>query len=139
MRATLFHESHNDLVIIVAARDDALQTETVQARQGFQEDTDGARVTIRTSIPPSHPACTTRCCRWLQSRRRQRWPRPTTPQHRQLVPHRAHRSRVDLYDDDRRPHTPTSSFSPDRYCFEYFFLSPNSTRLFSSRARSPSI
>jgi prepilin-type N-terminal cleavage/methylation domain-containing protein len=135
LRATMFNESHNDLVIMSQRATNALQTETVQARQVFQEDADGAAYRSALLIPTRYPAWTTTLLPVLQSGDDTMAPDTATRYTgnsylivRQLEPLSI------FYDDDGDSRTPDVEFLADRYCFEYFFLSPNSSRRFSSSA-----
>jgi len=130
MRATMFNESHNDLIIMSQRAMNTLQTETVQARQVFQEDADGAAYRAALQIPSRYPAWTTTLLPVLETSDETLAPDTTTRYTgnsyfivRQLEPLSI------FYDDDGDSHTPDVEFLADRYRFEYFFLSQTSARL----------
>ena len=134
LRASMFNESHNDLIIMSQRAMNTLQSETVQARQVFQEDADGADYRSALQIPSRYPTWTTTLLPLLQSDSTMA-PDTTTRYTgnsffivRQLEPLSI------FYDDDGDAHTPDVEFLADRYRFEYFFLSPDSSRRFSSSA-----
>jgi len=134
LRVTMFNESHNDLTTMTQRATNTLQTEIVQARQVFQEDSDGAAYRAALQIPSRYSAWTTTLLPVIQS------DTTLTPDSatrftgnsllivRQLEPISIN------YDDDGDSNTPDIEFLADRYRFEYFFLSPTSTRTFSSSA-----
>jgi prepilin-type N-terminal cleavage/methylation domain-containing protein len=133
MRATMFNESHNDLIIMSQRAMNTLQTETVQARQVFQEDADGAAYRAALQVPSRYPAWTTTLLPVLETSEETLAPDTTTRFTgnsyfivRQLEPLSI------FYDNDGDPRTPDIEFLADRYRFEYFFLSTNSSRKFSS-------
>lgn len=132
LRAAMFNESHNDLIIMSQRATNTLQSETVQARQVFQEDTDGQAYRAALQVPARYTAWTNTLLPILQSDSTMA-PDTTTRFTgnsyfivRQLEPLSI------FYDDDGDARTPDVEFLADRYRFEYFFLSTDSTRRFSS-------
>ena len=133
LRASMFNESHNDLIIMSQRAMNAMQTETVQARQVFQEDADGAAYRSALQIPSRFPQWTPSLLPILQTGDDTMTPDTTTRYTgnsyfivRQLEPMSI------FYDDDGDARTPDVEFLADRYRFEYFFLSTNASRKFSS-------
>lgn len=133
LRASMFNESHNDLIVMSQRAVNTLQSETVQARQVFQEDADGAAYRAALRIPARYAAWTPSLLPILQSDDATMAPDTTTRYTgnsflivRQLEPLSI------FYDDDNDMRTPDVEFLADRYRFEYFFLSPDSSRKFSS-------
>ncbi len=132
LRVTMFNESHNDLTTMTQRASNTLQTEIVQARQVFQEDTDGAAYRSALQIPSRYPSWTTTLLPILQSDSTispdgtTRYTGNSMLIVRQLEPISIN------YDDDGDTTTPDVEFLADRYRFEYFFLSPSTARKFSS-------
>jgi prepilin-type N-terminal cleavage/methylation domain-containing protein len=132
LRASMFNESHNDLIIMSQRAMNTLESETVQARQVFQEDTDGTAYRSALQIPTRYPKWTPSLLPIVQTD--DTMAPDTTTRYtgnsyfivRQLEPISI------FYDDDGNSHTPDIEFLADRYRFEYFFLSTNSSRKFSS-------
>jgi hypothetical protein len=130
----MFNESHNDLIIMSQRAMNTLQSETVQARQMFEENADGQAYRAAMQIPAAYPAWTPALLPVAQSDPTMA-PDTTTRYTgnsyfivRQLEPLSI------FYDDDGDARTPDVEFLADRYRFEYFFLSTNASRKFSSSA-----
>ncbi|HEY4641469.1 MAG TPA: prepilin-type N-terminal cleavage/methylation domain-containing protein, partial [Thermoanaerobaculia bacterium] len=132
LRASMFNESHNDLIIMSQRAMNTMQTETAQARQVFQEDTDGAAYRSALQIPSTY-------LQWGSSLL------PIVQTDDTMIPDTSTRYTGNayfivrqleplsfMYDNDNNSHTPDVEFLADRYRFEYFFLSTNTSRKFSS-------
>jgi prepilin-type N-terminal cleavage/methylation domain-containing protein len=140
MRASMFVESHNDLVVVGQRVVNTIQTEILQAKMVFQEDTIGANYrTLFTNAGASV---------WTDSRLpvfelgAEPDPDGATPYTgnslllaRQLGPLEF------LYDHDQtnpptcdlNAATPDVMFQGDQYRFEFYYLSPNTRRNFAGK------
>src|SRR3954468_14351738 len=56
LRASMFNESHNDLIIMSQRAMNTMQSETVQARQVFEENADGQAYRAALQVPALYPA-----------------------------------------------------------------------------------
>jgi len=137
LRASMFNESHNDLMIMAQRSVNRMQSEIVQSRLAYEENTDGAAYRTALQIPSKYPAWSNSLLPVIQADPAM-GPDTTATRYtgnsmllvRQLEPLSLY------YDHDNNVNTPEIEFLADRYRFEYFFLSPNSTRKFASGATS---
>lgn len=133
VRATMFNESHNDLTIMTQRAANALQEEVLQARVAFEEDAAGSAYRAALQIPVSIPRWTTTLLPVMQSATTtivpdgagERFAGNSLLIARQLAPLTV------TYDHDGNAGTPELEFLADRYRFEYFFLSPVTSRSFA--------
>lgn len=132
LRASLFNESHNDLIIMSQRATNTLQSEIVQARQAFEENADGAAYRAALQIPARYPAWTPALLPVVQSDETMAPDTTTRYTGNSLFIVRQLEPLSILYDDDGDRTTPDVEFLADRYRFEYFFLSRNASRRFSS-------
>jgi prepilin-type N-terminal cleavage/methylation domain-containing protein len=131
--ATMFNESHNDLTIMSQRAVNVLQTEVVQSRTVFEENTVGSQYRAALSPAPTGVWATTRLP-ILQDdplmapdagTGADRFTGNSLLVARQLAPLSV------LYDDDGVAGTPEVELLVDRYRFEYFYLGRDTSKSFS--------
>lgn len=133
VHATMFNESHNDLTVATQRAVNALQTEVVQSRTVYEENTVGAG--YRTALAPAPASVwTTTRLPILQSdpllapdtgTGTSRFTGNSLLVARQLAPLSV------LYNDDGNAATPDVELLVDRYRFDYFYLARDTSKSFS--------
>ena len=138
MSATMFNESHNDLAVMSQKAVNAIQTEVIQARLVFENDTTGNeyRTALAFPVAPSvwttsvlpviDPASTT----FTPDGAAQRFTGNTLLLVRQLPPLSI------LYDHDGNDGTDDIEFLADRYTFQYFYLRKDAGQSFAKSGQS---
>jgi prepilin-type N-terminal cleavage/methylation domain-containing protein len=136
MRTTLFNESHNDLAILSQGAVNTLQTEVLQTKMVFQEDTLGSSYRTALRLPTQYPVWTDSFLPVIQPATSIN--PDTTPRYtgnsmllaRQLPPLRV------TYDHDGNNGTAEIEFVADRYVFEYVYLTPLTSPSFAGSGRT---
>jgi prepilin-type N-terminal cleavage/methylation domain-containing protein len=130
---TMFNESHNDLTVMTQRAVNAMQTEVVQSRTVYEENTVGSDYRAALTPAPSNVWTTTRLP-ILQDdpllapdtgTGTSRFTGNSLLVARQLAPLSV------LYNDDGNNGTPDVELLVDRYRFEYFYLSRDTSKSFS--------
>jgi len=131
MRAAMFNESHNDLMLMSQAGVNAIHTEILQTRIAFQEDDLGD--SYRSAFTPSIPAWTTSVLPVIDTTTTVIAPDGSGTRFtgNSLLLARQMPPLTVLYDHDDDDHTPEVEFVADRYRFEYIYLSPTYVKSFA--------
>ncbi len=136
LRTAMFNESHNDLTMMSQKAVNILQTEVLQTKIAFQEDTLGSAYRSALQLPTQFPAWTDSLLPVIQPE--VNVTPDSTPRYtgnslliaRQLPPLRI------TYDHDGNNGTPEIEFVADRYVFEYAYLTPLTKPSFSGSGRT---
>ncbi len=124
MRTTMFNESHNDLAILSQKAVNTLQTEVLQTKMVFQEDTLGSSYRTALQLPSQYTLWTDSLLPVVQPDvtitpdSSTRYTGNSVLLARQLAPLRL------TYDHDGNVGTAEIEFVADRYVFEYIYLTP---------------
>lgn len=124
MSATMFNESHNDLAVMSQKAVNSIQTEVMQARLVFENDTAGNEYRTALTFPTTPSVWTTSVLPVIDAGTTTFVPDPATDRYtgnslllvRQLPPLSI------LYDHDGKKGTADIEFLADRYTFQYFYL-----------------
>jgi prepilin-type N-terminal cleavage/methylation domain-containing protein len=134
LHLTMFNESHNDLTIMAQRAVNTMQTEILQTKTTFEEDSIGSAYRAALQLPAAQPQWTTTLLPIIKSDTTSLAPDDGTGTSRytgnSLLIARQLQPLSIFYDDDGKPGTPDIEFLVDRYRFEYFYLSPNAARSF---------
>lgn len=132
-RSSMFNESHNDLSIMSQAAANTLQSEVMQTRMVFEENTLGASYRSAFTLPTGYPAWTTTLLPIIDINSTLMAPDAAGTRFagNSLLLAREMAPLTITYDDDNNNRTPEIEFVADRYRFDYVYLSPNTTRSFS--------
>jgi prepilin-type N-terminal cleavage/methylation domain-containing protein len=136
MRTSMFNESHNDLAILTQKAVNSLQTEVLQTKMVFQEDTAGSAYRAALRLPSQYPVWTDSFLPVIQPAvsmspdSSTRYTGNSVLLARQLAPLRI------TYDHDSNAMTPEIEFVADRYVFEYAYLTPLTSPSFSGSGRT---
>lgn len=133
VHATMFNESHNDLIVMTQRAVNAMQTEIVQSRTVYEENAVGSAYRSALTPAPTNVWTTTR----LPILQDDPLMAPDTGTGaarftgNSLLVARQLQPLSILYDHDGSAGTPDIELLVDRYRFEYFFLSRDTTKSFS--------
>jgi prepilin-type N-terminal cleavage/methylation domain-containing protein len=124
MSATMFNESHNDLAVMSQKAVNAIQSEVLQARLVFEDDTAGNEYRTALTFPTAPSVWTTSVLPVIDSATTTFTPDTAAARFtgnalllvRQLPPLSV------MYDHDGNKNTPDIEFLADRYTFQYFYL-----------------
>ena len=140
LHLTLFNESHNDLTIMTERAVNSMQSEILQTRTAFEEDATGTAYRAALQIPAAQPAWSSTLLPVIESDTTTIQPDSGTGAKRftgnSLLIARQLSPLSVFYDDDGKAGTPDVEILIDRYRFEYFFLSPSSSRNFANTSAS---
>jgi hypothetical protein len=132
-RSSMFNESHNDLAVMSQAAVNTLQSEILQTRMVFEENSLGASYRSALTLPSGYPAWTTSLLPVVDIG--STLMAPDAPGTRfsgnALLLARQMPPLTVTYDNDNDVRTPDVEFVADRYRFDYVYLSPNTSRSFS--------
>lgn len=136
LHTTMFNESHNDLAMMSQRAVNTLQTEVLQTKIAFQEDTLGAAYRTALRLPAQYPVWTDSFLPVIQPETNigpdttTRYTGNSLLLARQLAPLRI------TYDHDGNNMTPEIEFVADRYVFEYVYLSSITKPSFAGSGRT---
>jgi prepilin-type N-terminal cleavage/methylation domain-containing protein len=138
MSATMFNESHNDLAVMSQKAVNAIQTEVVQARLVFENDTIGNEYRNALAFPISPSVWTTSLLPVIDPASTTFMPDGATERYtgnalflvRQLPPLSI------MYDHDGKNGTADIEFLADRYTFQYFYLRKDTGHSFARSGQS---
>jgi prepilin-type N-terminal cleavage/methylation domain-containing protein len=128
MSATMFNESHNDLAVMSQKAVNTIQTEVMQARLVFENDTTGNEYRTALTFSTTPSVWTTSLLPVIDAATTTFTPDSATDRYtgnslllvRQLPPLSI------LYDHDGMKATADIEFLADRYTFQYFYLKKDS-------------
>jgi prepilin-type N-terminal cleavage/methylation domain-containing protein len=138
MTATMFNESHNDLTVMSQKAVNAIQTEVLQAKLVFEEDTVGMAYRTALTFPVAPSVWTTSLLPVIDPATTTFTPDTATERFtgnalflvRQLPPLTV------LYDHDGVNNTAKVEFLADRYTFQYFYLRRDTGSSFARSGQS---
>lgn len=136
MRSTMFNESHNDLAILTQGAVNAMQTEVLQTKMVFQEDSLGTSYRTALQLPTQYPLWTDSLLPVIQPEvaigpdTSTRYTGNSILLARQLAPLTL------TYDDDGNSGTPEIEFVADRYVFQFIYLTAVTQPSFSGSGRT---
>jgi len=124
MHASMFGESHNDMIIMTQRAVNRLQSEIMQSRVAYQEDATGSAYRAALQLP-GLPKWTDTLLPVFQTETTLDPDAGNGPDRRagnSLLIVRQLEPLSVMYDDDGKPGTPDVEFLADRYRFEYEYL-----------------
>jgi prepilin-type N-terminal cleavage/methylation domain-containing protein len=138
MKVTMFNESHNDLAVMSQRAVNAIQTEVVQARLVFENDSLGNEYRGALAFPTSPSIWTTSLLPVIDPASTTFTPDGATERFtgntlflvRQLPPLSI------FYDHDGKKGTADIEFLADRYAFQYFYLRKDTGHSFAGSGQS---
>lgn len=138
MSATLFNESHNDLAVMSQQAVNAIQTELLQTKLVYEDDTDGNdyRKALKFASPASVwtssvlPVMESTTAIFKPDTAKDRFTGNSLLLVRQMPPLSI------MYDDDGVGGTPEVELLADRYRFEYIYLRRDTRQSFAASGQS---
>ncbi|HWW62594.1 MAG TPA: prepilin-type N-terminal cleavage/methylation domain-containing protein [Thermoanaerobaculia bacterium] len=131
LRATMFNESHNDLTVMSQRAVNRIQSEIVQGRLVYEEDTDGAAYRAAIQVPAAFPVWTNSLLPVIQDDTSLAPDSGTRYTGNSLLLVRQLEPISIFYDADGNAGTADIELLLDRYRFDYFYLSASSVRSFA--------